>query len=109
MKFRSRLFAFLAFLAVLWMCYGVFGSSLALSNFTDRPTPIPAGGLTSEQRTSAQNAGATVGAGLGLTFFACTGLPFFAVFSLLSWRNSVGLKRDKQHKEQLDALRGAQS
>jgi hypothetical protein len=107
MRFRKNFFAVLAFLSLLWMCYGVFGSSAALSNFVDRATPIPAGGLSSEERAAAQNAGATIGAGLGLTFFACTGLPLFAFFSLLSWRNSVGIRKEAMHREQIEALKGA--
>lgn len=107
MNFRKNLFAFLAFLSLLWICYGVFGSSAALSNFVDRATPIPAGGLTSEERAAAQNAGATIGAGLGLTFFLCSGVPSFAVFSLLAWRNASGLKNEQRHKEQLDAIQKA--
>lgn len=106
MKFRSRFFGFLAFLSLLWICYGLFAYTTYFGNFTNRPTPPPQGGLTSEERTNLQTAGATVGTGIGMTFVLCTGLPFFALFSLLSWRNNVGIRKEQMHKEQIEALKG---
>lgn len=105
MLFRQRLFGILALICLLWMCYGVFASSNAFSVVTSA-TVTPSGNLSAEDAAALRTAGAGIGAGLGLTVFLCTGGVPFVVFSLLSWRNGVGLKRDKQHKEQLDALRG---
>lgn len=104
MKFRSRLFGFLALLSLLWICYGVYASSSAFSQVVSA-TVTPSGTLDAETTNAARAAGAGIGAGLGLTVFLCSGLPFFVLFSLLSWRNSAGLRKEQMHKEQLDAIR----
>lgn len=107
MKFRSRLFGVLALLSLAWICYGTFAYTSYFGDFLNRPTPPPSGSLTSEDRTNIQNAGATIGTGIGFTFVLCTGLPFFALFGLLAWRNSAGLRKEQMHKEQLNAIREA--
>lgn len=55
---------------------------------------------------AAFNAGAGIGGGLGVTFFACTGIPALLLFGLLSWRNGVGIKTEQRHREQIEALKG---
>lgn len=101
MQFRSRFFGFLFILSLLWIC----GGSALMSNAVQR-TVDQNPNATDTTEATAFNAGAGIGGGLGITFFACTGLPLAAFFGLMAWRNSVGLRNDKRHKEQLDALRG---
>lgn len=93
MKFRQRLFWFLAFIALLWIAYGWSVSGNVYSN------------TIQQMGTDAGRAGVAIGAGLGLTAFLCTGLPLFMFFALLAWRNGVGLRTEKRHQEMLDATR----
>ena len=107
MKFRSRLFGVLALLALAWLCYGMFAYTSYFGTFLNRATPVPSGSLSSEDRTAIQNAGATIGTGVGMTFVLCTGLPLLALFGLLSWRNGVGLRKEQMHREQLEAIKNS--
>lgn len=104
MKFRSRLFGVLALLSLAWMCYGVYASSSVASNLLEA-TVTPASGIDTETAQAARTVGVGIGAGIGLTFFLCSGIPFFLLFSLLSWRNSAGLRKEQMHQEQLNAIR----
>lgn len=106
MKFRSRLFGVLALLSLAWICYGVFTASSVASNMLSA-TVTPAGNLDAETAQAARAAGVGIGAGIGLTFFLCSGLPLFVLFSLLSWRNSVGLRKEQMHREQLEAIKNS--
>lgn len=106
MKFRSRFFGVLFLLSIAWVCYGLSLSSAAFSNVVGA-TVTPSGNLTAEETQSLRTAGAGIGAGLGVTFFLCSGLPFALFFGLMSWRNSVGIKNEQRHKEQLDAIQKA--
>jgi hypothetical protein len=105
MKFRQRLFGFLALVSLAWVCYGVYASTNAFSAVT-QATVTPSGSLSAQDTAALRTAGAGIGAGIGLTVFLCTGGLPFIVFSLLSWRNGVGLTRERQHKEQIEALKG---
>lgn len=106
MKFRSRFFGVLFLVSLAWVCYGLTLSSAAFSN-TVGVRVTPSGNLTAEDTQALRTAGAGIGAGLGVTFFLCSGLPFALFFGLMSWRNSVGLKNEQRHKEQLAAIQGA--
>lgn len=106
MKFRSRLFGFLALLSLLWICYGVYASSSAFTQVVSA-TVTPSGTLDAETAQAARAAGAGIGAGLGLTVFLCSGLPFALLFGLLSWRNSVGLRKEQMHREQIEAIKNS--
>lgn len=106
MKFRSRLFGVLALLSLAWICYGMFTASSVASNMLSA-TVTPAGNLDAETARAARAAGVGIGAGIGLTFFLCSGLPLFVLFSLLSWRNSVGLRKEQMHREQLEAIKNS--
>ena len=108
MLFRARFFGLLALLSLAWIVYGFVATGNAASNVLS--TPVASGSDTVLSKADAQaatNAGVALGTGLGLTVFACTGLPFLLVFGLLSWRNSVGLKTQKRHEETLDVMRNA--
>lgn len=102
MRFRQRLFMVLALMALAWIAYGFYVSA----NVYQRQTAENETTISASQQGAAQ-AGTAIGTGIGLTFFLCSGLPFFVLFSLLSWRNGVGLKREQMHKEQLAAIKGA--
>lgn len=106
MKFRSRLFGLLALLSLAWLCYGVTATGSAFSSVVSTPER-GSSSLSASDANAAKAVGATLGSGLSLTIFACTGLPFLLIFGLLSWRNSVGLKTQKRHEETLDAMRNS--
>jgi len=106
MKFRSRLFGALALLSPAWVCYGVFTASSVASTMLSA-TVTPATNLDAETAQAARAAGVGIGAGIGLTFFLCSGLPLFVLFSLLSWRNGVGLRKEQMHREQLEAIKNS--
>lgn len=88
MRFRKRLFTGLALL-VLILLAGIY-----LSYASTEPTED----VTSEDAFN-------LGKAAGFSMFACVLLPLFALFALLGWRNSVGLRSEQRHREQLDALR----
>ncbi len=96
MRLRMWIFSVLALLAAGWLCYGLVIVPQA-TNQTLQQAP-----KTGDN--AAYKAGAAIGGGIGLTFFACTGLPLFALFSLLAWRNQAGLRTEQRHQEQLDVL-----
>ncbi len=104
MKLRSQLFGILALLSLAWLCYGFSATSSAFSNVMSTPIAT-SDGLDVDTAKAATALGAGIGSGLGITFFACTSLPFTLLFGLLAWRNSVGLKTQKRHEEMLEATR----
>lgn len=104
MKFRSRLFGLLALLSLAWLCYGVTATSSAFNSVVSTPAAT-AGSLSQSDANAARAAGATIGSGISLTIFACTGLPLLLIFGLLSWRNSAGLRAKQRHEELLEVER----
>ncbi len=107
MLWRKRLFTILTILAFLWMALGV----LATSSYNTRRDQA----VGADVRTSAgYQAGQIVGSTIELSLFFCTGLPLFFLFALLAWRNSVGLRHQREveaeqeyHQQALDAMRHA--
>jgi hypothetical protein len=94
MLLRKRLFTILAVLALAWMALGFLSTS---SYNTKRNVEVGA-----ETSTSAgYQAGQVVGSGMVITFFLCTGLPALVTFSLLAWRNAVGLRNERMHREEV--------
>jgi hypothetical protein len=87
MTFRKRLFAVLAVICLVWMIYVIafYGG----------------GGAENEALSAEANTGLNAVAG---SVWLCITLPFFALFSLLAWRNSVGLRSERQHREHIEAL-----
>lgn len=101
MLFRKRLFTVLALISLLYLVYGFTG----LGKVTQESLEDTAALNNSTERGAAQ-----LGVGIGVTgvtlFLICTGLPMFFLFSLLAWRNGVGLRTEQRHQEQLAALQG---
>lgn len=93
MKFRRNCFGIFSLLvliiAIAWVATGLSAS--------DTPT-----------ETEAEEAGQTIGQGIGVTLILCITIPLFGLLALLSWRNDVGLKTERRHQEQLDAVRQQQ-
>lgn len=98
MLFRKRLFTVLALIALGWMALGVWSTSTYNAK---RNADV---GAEVIERPGYQ-AGQAVGSGLALTFFLCTGLPLLLAFSLMAWRNSVGLANERRHRETIAALK----
>lgn len=104
MKFRSRLFGLLTLLSLAWLCYGITATGSAFSSVVSTPAPTSTY-LNQSDANAARAVGATIGGGLGLTFFACTGLPFTLIFGLLAWRNAAGLRTQQRHEELMNIER----
>lgn len=91
-KMWRTIWGILTLLSIGWMCYGIMASSNAY------------GEVVSNSSSDAYQAGAAIGAGLGLTFYLCSGVPFFLLFLILYWRNGVAITRAKEHAETINAL-----
>jgi hypothetical protein len=100
LRFRKNLFLVLAVLALLWVCGGSALFSSAASDVAQTPAPTIQG-LSQQEANSYRGLGAAIGGGLGITFFACTGLPLALLFGLLAWRNSAGITNERRHREAL--------
>lgn len=105
MLFRKRLFAVLAILSLAWIVYGFSNTSRAISTTSETLNATYEAG--SAER-AASNVGIGIGAGLSVTIFLCTGLPLFFFFALMAWRNSVGLRNERRHQEQIAAMQKSQ-
>lgn len=95
----------LALLSLLWICYGVSISGQAFQAVVS--TPVNAAGFDAETADALQTAGiagAGLGAGLGMTFFVCSGLPFALFFGFLFWRNGTVIARKREHDQTLRVL-----
>jgi hypothetical protein len=104
MQLRSRLFGILALLSLAWLCYGFSATGSAFNSVVSTPV-AGSSSLTASEANAARTAGAAIGGGLGLTFFACTSLPFTLLFGLLAWRNAAGYRNQKRHEELMDIER----
>lgn len=98
-----------------WLIYGVAATGNAVGQVVTQPTPTTVV-IKNAQGTAvatsdpqliqgAQALGATIGGGIGLTLFLCTGLPGLVVFGFLYWRNGVAMRRAKEHAETIEALK----
>jgi hypothetical protein len=94
MRFRKNMFTLLAFLVVLGACAWA-------TQFSENVEEL--GPAESE----AEETGRVLGEGAGYGLIACVTIPFFAVFSLLAWRNAVGIRTEQRHQEQIEAMRQA--
>lgn len=99
MRFRKWLFTLLALLALAWIVMGLSATSNAFQTGVARNAALEG------VQQDAANTGTTLGAGLTSTVTLCTGLPLLLLFSLLAWRNAVGIREKKRHQEVLQALR----
>jgi hypothetical protein len=70
MKFRRNCFAIIALLTSIIACLWITGGLVNVS--ADKP------------ETEAEQAGQTIGAGLGVGIILCITIPIFALFALLS-------------------------
>ena len=96
MRFRQVLFTILALLALVWILFGISTTGQVVDNTVAESSRYGS--------STAYQAGVAIGAGLGLTFFICTGLPFLVTFSLLAWRNGVGARNEQRHQEMIGAI-----
>lgn len=98
MRFRQIFFWILALLALGWIILGfATGSDVSTQMYAENALE------TDETMRTASDLGTTLGAGIGYTFFLCTGLPFLLLFSFLAWRNGVGLREERRHQELMAA------
>lgn len=81
----------LTLLSFGWICYGLVISSTAY-------------GEVATGATSATQAGAAIGASLGLGVFLCTGLPFALLFLYAYGRAGASIRTERQHQEMMDAV-----
>ena len=92
MKFRKRLFTILALLVLILMVW---------------VTVFYAGADKPEEATYGEDANDVLNS-VAWSVWICLFAPFLAFFSLMAWRNSVGLTTERRHQEQLEALRQQQ-
>ncbi|GEM_PF-2380656 len=95
LKTRRTIFWILTTISLMYLCYGVTGTSAAVDSVVSQST------ATTEAEQAGTAIGVAIGGGLGLAFFLCTGLPFFFIFALLAWRNGSGLRTERRHLEML--------
>lgn len=100
MYFRRILFLVLALAAAGWIALGLSASGEAFEQGVSENAQSFEG--TSQD---AANAGTTIGAGLGVTFFLCTGLPLLLLFTFLTWRAHVGIVNKRRHEEMIGAMK----
>jgi hypothetical protein len=106
MRFRAIFFGIFFMLSLLWICYGFYATSTAFVEVVGTPAPnSTTQSQAARDMRNARTAGATIGAGLGLGIFLCTGVPLALFFGLLSWRNNVGLRSERRHQEMMDVHR----
>ncbi len=93
MKFLSILFGLCALLSLAWLCGGtiVWQSGVQIAQ-----TPTNADPSTVDIAKS-------ITGGLGVGFFACTGLPAAAIFALLSLACNGAYQTERRHQEMLTA------
>lgn len=101
MRFRKYFFTILALISLAWIAYGLSVTGGAVESTSQGADARYEAG--SVERASA-TVGIGIGASLGLAFFLCTGLPFLLLFSFLAWRNNVGLRQERHHKEVMAAM-----
>ena len=89
-----NIWGILALLSMAWMCYGLAASSSAFSQSTETNS------------SEAYQAGAAIGASMGIGVFICTGLPFLLIFLFAYGRAGASLRSERQHRETLEAIQG---
>lgn len=105
----------LTLLSCGWIGYGLLATGSAFTQVVTQATPTasvinnalgtPVATMDPKVIQGAQAIGATVGGGLGVAFFLCTGLPFLLIFGFLYWRNGVAMREEKRHSETIEALK----
>ena len=95
-----------------WIFYGISATGTAVNQvISTTPTAIvnAAGTLLPtadpELVQAATAIGASIGGGLGLAFFLCSGIPLFLFFAFLYWRNGAAIRRAREHTETIDAIK----
>jgi hypothetical protein len=99
-RFLRNLWGIITLLSCGWIAFGLIATSSAVNQVMS--TPVPG----DETMQAAAVVGTGLGAGLGITFFVCTGLPFFLFAAILYWRNGVAIRQAQQHTEMVNATRG---
>lgn len=104
MVWRRRIFWGLALLSLLFIVagLGVFSEAHEQTVTQGLADTGYAEGTTAR---AAYEAGATIGAGIGMSASLCIGGFLFLVFALLAWRNGAGIRTAKRHYEQIQAIR----
>lgn len=94
LRIWRNIWGILALLSLAWMCYGLTASSSAFSQATE----------TNSSET--YQAGAAIGASMGIGVFICTGLPFLLIFLFAYGRAGASIRSERQHRETIEALQG---
>ncbi|HML21867.1 MAG TPA: hypothetical protein PKD09_09475 [Aggregatilinea sp.] len=89
MRFRKRLFTGIALLLTVFLALWIIS------------------GLSTDPEPGVNEDAYQLGQGAGVTILLCVGLPIIAFFALLAWRNSVGLRNEQRHQEQLEAIKNS--
>lgn len=96
----------LLLLSLLWICYGLTATGQAFSQVVSAtPTGQANAIATADPQVVKAGTviGASIGGGIGLAFFLCSGVPLALIFGLLYWRNGVAIRRAREHAEIINA------
>lgn len=102
----------LTLLSLGWMCFGTVLVGQSFNKVVSvTPTEAiirntsgtPIATVDPDIAAAGTAIGASIGGGIGLTFFLCTGIPVFLFCAFLYWRNGVALRSERQHAERLAA------
>lgn len=88
-------FGVLVLLSIAWMVFGLFASGDAYTEVTTENAAT----AESDLEIAAGEAGAAIGAGLGIIVFLCTGIPAFLFSLIIYWQMGRSIQRDKDQKE----------
>jgi hypothetical protein len=88
-------FGLLVLLSMGWICFGIYASTAAF----DEVTQENAATAQTELEREAGDAGAAIGASLGLGAFFCTGIPLFLFSLVVYWQMGRSIQRVKDNKE----------
>lgn len=94
LRIWRNIWGVLALLSMAWMCYGLAASSSAFSQAAEKNS------------SEAYQAGAALGASMGIGVFICTGLPFLLIFLFAYGRAGASIRSERQHRETLEAIQG---
>lgn len=93
----------LALLSLGWICYGFTATGAAVSNVVGTPVPKSAGS-DAQTAQAATAVGATIGGGLGIAFYACSGGVPFLLFLFAYSRAGAAIRQGLQHQEMMEAI-----
>jgi hypothetical protein len=101
-RFGCGVFSLLTFLAIAWMCVGFAATSTAIGQAAQAPLPNVRN-LPADQQKAVTTIASGITGSLSLSFFACTGIPAGALFTILALMCYSASENERRHQERLAA------